>query len=215
MSYPKKYASFTNREGRAAFLAREFASELASSSSILDVGCDYNSLKKIVGSKVTGVDLYGEPDIRIDFEKDALSQFDDNAFDFIVCTEVLEHLDNLHLMVDELFRVSNRYVLISLPNSLSVFAKWNIVFRDTAGKYYGLPHRRPEDRHRWFFSYKDIDAFFRQYASDHEYELVRRFLLMNFSSGWRGSLMRFFIRTFGINNASASYWLLLEKPHGN
>lgn len=42
--------------------------------------------------------------------------FDDDSFDLVLCTEVLEHLEEPHLALDELCRVSNRYVILSVPN---------------------------------------------------------------------------------------------------
>lgn len=211
MSFTKNYTYFADREGRARYIADMFKDEIASAKKILDVGSDYNTLKKIVGDKVLGVDLYGEPDIKIDFEKEKLEQFKDGQFDMTVCTEVLEHLDNLHEMVDELFRVSNRYVIISLPNCLSIFAKWNIFFHTRIGKYYGLPFEEPEDRHRWLFSYKDIDRFFKHYSKKHGYIIQREFLQCNYTNTWKGKLTRFFVALFNIDSASQSCWLLIEK----
>lgn len=212
MQFEKVYPSFTNREGRAQFIADTFAAELNEAKTVLDVGSDYNSLKKILGSKVTGVDLYGEPDIVVDFEKELLTRFKDNEFDFLVCTEVLEHLDNFHAMAEELYRVSNKYILVSLPNCLSIFTKWNILFHDRASKYYGLPFERPEDRHRWFFSYKDIDKFFIHFCKQHGCTIKRKFLQVGLTKSWRGNLFREIVRIFDINNASQSYWILIEKP---
>lgn len=211
MSFPKKYAHFTDRRGRAAFIAAAFAPGIAAAKRILDVGSDYNTLKKLVGEKVLGVDLYGEPDIRIDFEKEQLKQFRAQSFDLVVCTEVLEHLENLHAMTRELLRVSRRHVLISLPNSLNVFAKWNIAFHDRAGKFYGLPFEKPEDRHRWFFGYKDVDRYFQHIAETTPFRIREKFLLMNFSSSWKGRLLQWFVRLTSYNNVSASYWILLER----
>lgn len=37
-------------------------------------------------------------------------------FDLVVCCEVLEHLDEYEKALEELFRVSKRYVLISVPS---------------------------------------------------------------------------------------------------
>lgn len=204
--------NFQNREERAGFIAKTFKRELASAANVLDVGCDYNSLKNILGNKTTGIDLYGEPDIVIDFEKEKLSRFKTSEFDFVVCTEVLEHLDNLHEMVDEIFRVSNRYVLISLPNCLSIFTKWNVVVNDSAGKFYGLPFTRPEDRHRWFFSYKDINRFFENYSKLTGWKIKSRFLTINFSDSWKGKLIKFIVRIIKLNSASQSFWILMEKP---
>jgi len=41
---------------------------------------------------------------------------DGNEFDCVLLLEVLEHLDNVHLALMELFRVSRKYVVISIPN---------------------------------------------------------------------------------------------------
>ncbi len=211
MNFPKKYDYFADREGRAAFIAKTFKSEIVQADSILDVGCDYNTLKKIIGEKVTGIDLYGAPDIIVDFEKEKLSRFSNNQFNLVVCTEVLEHLENFHQMLNELVRVSNKHVLISLPNCMSIFARFNILLHGNAGKYYGLPFQMPEDRHRWFFSHLDIEHFFQNYQKDNSVRIVRRFLHCNFSNSWKGNLMRSLVKVFGINTASQSYWILLEK----
>ena len=207
----KNFAFFKDREGRAAFISFTFDSEIKKSKKIIDVGCDNNSLKKIIGPKVLGVDLFGAPDIKIDFEKDKLSRFKSGEFDMAVCTEVLEHLDNFHPMVDELFRVSRRYVLISLPNCLSLFAKINIVFQTKIGKFYGLPLKPPQDRHRWLFSYKDIDAFFQHYAKIHNYSIKKKFLQCTFSDTLKGRMVRFFVRNFSIDSACQSCWVLIQK----
>lgn len=211
MKFEKNYSFFADREGRARFIADTFNDEISTSEKILDVGSDYNSLKKLVGAKVLGVDLYGEPDIKVDFEKEKLTRFKDGEFDMVVCTEVLEHLENLHEMVDELIRVSDRYILISLPNCISLFAKWNLLFHSKIGKYYGLPFEKPEDRHRWLFTYQDIDRFFRHHADKKGYVIKREFLQCSYTDSSRGKIMRLFVKTFNIDSACQSCWLLLEK----
>ncbi len=211
MKFEKNYTFFANREQRAQFIADTFKQEIADSKKILDVGSDYNTLKKIVGKKVLGVDLYGTPDIVVDFEKEKLTRFKNGQFDLVVCTEVLEHLDNLHEMADELYRVSDRYVLISLPNCLSLFTKYNIVVHGKASKFYGLPFDRPEDRHRWLFSYKDIDRFFEHFAKEKGCLIKRKFLQCSYTNSWRGRTMRSLVRAFNIDSASQSLWILLEK----
>ena len=40
----------------------------------------------------------------------------DNEFDCVIMLEVLEHLENIDLALKELFRVSSKFVLISVPN---------------------------------------------------------------------------------------------------
>ena len=41
---------------------------------------------------------------------------EDNEFDCVLLLEVLEHLDSVHLALRELFRVSRKYVVISIPH---------------------------------------------------------------------------------------------------
>lgn len=41
--------------------------------------------------------------------------FEDNVFDLVVSTEVFEHLENPSMALDEVFRVSKKYVLLSVP----------------------------------------------------------------------------------------------------
>ena len=40
----------------------------------------------------------------------------DNSFDVVFLLEVMEHLDNYELALKELFRVSRKYVILSVPN---------------------------------------------------------------------------------------------------
>ncbi|EKE16385.1 MAG: methyltransferase type 11 [uncultured bacterium] len=207
----KNFDFFNNREGRAAFIAKTFYKEIAESKNVLDVGCDINTLKKIVGEKVTGIDLYGKPDYKVDLEKDGLSIFKDREFDFVVCTEVLEHLEGFYEVLDELVRVSNHFILISLPNCLNIFTQWDMFRYHQAGKFYGLPLEKPMDRHRWFFGYRDIDLFFQHYCKKNNYEIVTKFLHCNYSNTLKGNLVRTTIKVFNIDNASQSYWILISK----
>lgn len=39
-----------------------------------------------------------------------------SSYDCVIMLEVLEHLENINLALSELFRVSSRYVIISVPN---------------------------------------------------------------------------------------------------
>jgi 2-polyprenyl-3-methyl-5-hydroxy-6-metoxy-1,4-benzoquinol methylase len=42
--------------------------------------------------------------------------FDDNAFDLVLCSEVLEHLEDVTAALRELHRVTRTYCLLSVPN---------------------------------------------------------------------------------------------------
>lgn len=96
---------------------------------VLDVGCAegfvaQGLLTHFPQMQVTGVDLdrlalaFGRqhhPELRL-YPANALRlPFADNTFDLVICTEVLEHLDEPSVALLELKRVSRRYCLLSVP----------------------------------------------------------------------------------------------------
>ncbi len=42
--------------------------------------------------------------------------YEDNSFDLVICTEVLEHLEKPNEAINEIKRVSRKYCLLSVPN---------------------------------------------------------------------------------------------------
>jgi 2-polyprenyl-3-methyl-5-hydroxy-6-metoxy-1,4-benzoquinol methylase len=98
--------------------------------SILDVGCGegftLNRLReKGIGKTLEGVEyskaaielgykMY--PDTKIKQGNIYQLPYKDNAFDLVLCTEVLEHLDDPQKGLKELVRVSKKYLVISVPN---------------------------------------------------------------------------------------------------
>ena len=41
--------------------------------------------------------------------------FEDNSFDLVICSEVLEHLENPGKALNELYRICRRYAILSVP----------------------------------------------------------------------------------------------------
>ena len=97
---------------------------------ILDVGCGEGfTLAKIrkanIGKHLEGVDFL---DRAIELGKQthpylSLKQgniyklpYKDNSFDAVICTEVLEHLEQPEKALKELYRVTRKYCIISVPN---------------------------------------------------------------------------------------------------
>lgn len=157
--------SYESREDKARYVADKYKDILTGR--ILDVGADRCFLKDLLpGAEYTGIGMGGEPDIEVDLEA-AKVPFADNSYDCVLCLDVLEHLDSIHAVFDELARVSRRYVIISLPNPYRDFV--GMLFGRAAPevslKYYGLPHERQLDRHKWFFSNSQAEAFIRARAA--------------------------------------------------
>ncbi|MEW6071843.1 MAG: methyltransferase domain-containing protein [Planctomycetota bacterium] len=166
----KEYVRFPSREARSRWVATRFRPYLGPA--VLDVGCCEAPLRALLtGVAYTGVDVAGDPDLRLDLARCERLPFADGAFPCVLCIEVLEHLENLHAMFDELVRVAARHVVVSLPNC------WRDARRPIergAGSFahYGLPLDPPADRHRWFFGITAARAFLLDRAARHGLRVV-------------------------------------------
>lgn len=156
-----KYATdlgYHDRATKAHYIASKYAPVLGGS--VLDVGCDEAPLRSLVGdpARYVGVDCGGSPDIRVDLDRDALPCAD-RAFDTVLCTDVLEHLERCHAVFDECCRVTADRLIVSLPNPLANLM--HSLAGNGAGRmrHYGLPVDPPADRHRWFFGFDDAKRF--------------------------------------------------------
>jgi 2-polyprenyl-3-methyl-5-hydroxy-6-metoxy-1,4-benzoquinol methylase len=157
MSIPVVPAWFTHRLDRSQFIASHLRKYL--SGSVLDVGCDEGHLRGLVpGIEYTGIDVGGKPDLRVDLEATERLPFGDRAFDTVLCSDVLEHLDNLHRVFAELVRVTGRWLVISLPNNWTN-ARRPIERGAGSFAFYGLPAEKPKDRHKWFFGLTEARDF--------------------------------------------------------
>lgn len=213
------YRGFFGREGRPAFIAELFPQALKEVQSVLDVGCDDNRLKDIYGDKVLGIDVGGSPDKHVNLEERALRDFQNNSFETVVCTEVLEHLENFHEMMKELNRVSSKYLLISLPNCTSYRRRLRGILTGYTGKYYGLPLHEPEDRHKWYFSYKEVIEFMEGFAKANGLRVEK--VLLQHSIQFLGEdrpvhilkqfLLKHLVRIVGWNNFCESVYIILRK----
>jgi 2-polyprenyl-3-methyl-5-hydroxy-6-metoxy-1,4-benzoquinol methylase len=98
--------------------------------SVLDVGCGegftMNRMKKAkIGKTREGIEYFETPiaiakemypDLKIKQGDIYDLPYKANSFDLVVCTEVMEHLENPKKALRELVRVSRKYILISVPN---------------------------------------------------------------------------------------------------
>ena len=149
---------------RSEFVAQRFSS-MFQSKKVLDVGCYEAPLRKILtDSNYTGIDFVGNPDIEINLQQTTRLPFDENSFDSVICIDVLEHLDNLHIIFEELARVSSQHVIVSLPNCWRD-ARMKIAKGHGEFAHYGLPSEAPKDRHRWFFNISQAHQFFKDHES--------------------------------------------------
>lgn len=165
-----KKQAYRTRDERHHFLLKMFSD--CFSINILNVGGGGKKhLAKYLNKEISyyEIDIAGKPDLIFDLERDDLKIFKTNQFETVLCTDVLEHINDFHNVFNHLLRISNKNVIISLPNSYqSILA--TLSSQDTM-KFYGLPLKKPEDRHKWFFSATDIESFFINSSSIYNYKI--------------------------------------------
>lgn len=182
---------------------------------ILDVGADQCYLKEQLGNKINYIGIGMNSDklnLKIDLEKQPLP-YEDNSFDVVLCTDVLEHLDNIYEVFDELCRVSKKYVIISLPNPHSVF--WSYVKQGNYNqhqhlKFYGLPTEKPDDRHKWFFSTEEAENFVRYRANKNNMEIIQIDIEGN-SPNKINLFKKIFLKIIHRENYNLYYGLIFNK----
>lgn len=206
------YCNFHSRKARIAYIVNRFNSYLHTK--VLDVGCDQADLKQFLnGAEYTGIDMSEAADIQLNLERIDRLPFEDNVFNCVICADVLEHLDNLHLMFAELFRVSANYVIIAWPNNW-VNARVPIERGIGTFKHYGLPAEKPRDRHKWFFNISEAKAFMHAFLEKHpEIQILEERVTEKPRWFFRRFLRR--LRYPGTeryrNRYANTYWTVLKK----
>ena len=104
--------------------------KLSNAENALDAGCGEGYIFNRLFSKnkrlqMTGLDISNEalktarklnPDSKF-FEGSIYEMpFEDNKFDLVIASEVLEHLEKPKKALDEISRISKKHVLLSVPN---------------------------------------------------------------------------------------------------
>jgi len=155
-----KDLAFREREDKIALVGYVFRDYLIGD--VLDVGCDAKHLSASVQGRYVGLDFAGWPDVRGSAE--AGLPFQNQAFDTVVALDVLEHLNHLHLAFDELCRVSQRFIIVGLPNMYEWRFRLKFLLGQRLSEKYGLPGEPPADRHRWLFNLKEARSLVKERA---------------------------------------------------
>ena len=167
-----------NRVGRNEFVSNNLISD---GHTILNIGGGgkrhlQTALERCGKSKssVFELDIVEDSDLIVNLDAIKQLDFEDGQFDVVCAFDVLEHLEQFHLINAEIFRVAKRECLISLPVSSTELIHAVIgnkrkpeERRDQTGvysKFYGLPTNTPDDRHRWFLYFDDIVEFYLEFA---------------------------------------------------
>ena len=134
---------------------------------ILDMGCGAGNLLGLLkGEEIVGIDLSDflihkatlrhkdKPHIKIQKGNIEDLHFPDDWFDFIICSEVLEHVRDPKIVLTEIHRLlkPNQYMVVTVPNEnlINQTKKWVLKFglkKWVAGKY-AMSNNMMEEWHR-------------------------------------------------------------------
>tara|TARA_S200000501_G_scaffold80028_1_gene71822 strand:+ start:401 stop:1069 length:669 start_codon:yes stop_codon:yes gene_type:complete len=137
--------------------------KLDNKKTIIELGCKYAELKKLLNRRGDKFIYKG-----IDIDEQTLQNIDDynstdfichdinegipienNSADYIICMEVLEHLENASYFLEEAKRIlkKNGNIIISVPNPYS----WNEMYRN-------LLRKKDTEGHIASFTYQNIQS---------------------------------------------------------
>jgi hypothetical protein len=146
---------------RNAFVAKKIG--LLNKEIVLDIGCRDKILKsKLKGEfKYIGIDfsenLHDKEILIHNLETGIPSNI--KKVDIITAIDVLEHLENIHKVYKQLFLVSNKLIVIALPNMAYYKFRINFIIHGTLSGKYSFNINKTNDRHRWIPDYNSINKF--------------------------------------------------------
>ena len=204
--------TYNNRKGRALFTVRQFEKYIGKN--ILDIGASNSDIKhfldnqKVDYEKYISVDLNPSAEYVLNLDSDKLP-FDSDSFETVICTDVLEHLNEFHDVFNQIVKIAINNVIISLPNAWFSIKK-NLFLENSSGKFYGLPSQKPMDRHRWFFNISEAERFFTE--SSQIYRQATFFLYFYPTNKIIKKLFKLVLSHEHYNNLFCPFlWILIEK----
>jgi SAM-dependent methyltransferase len=144
--------------------------------SVLDIGCRGAEARAVLPPDVEyfGNDLIQNSAATVAYVGDALTVPFGRTFDCVMALDVVEHLDDPYRLMARMFELSERHVLVSLPNVYDLVHKYKFLFQSTLGGKYEFDVDNRLDRHRWIMNYDEIHRFFRAQAAKHHARVSTR-----------------------------------------
>ena len=131
---------------------------------VLDIGCREMILKEYLEGNFNylGLDYISKKSNTSDFINHNLEKgIPDNLdnIDIIVALDVLEHIENIHDVYKEFFSITNKTVVVALPNMAYYKFRINFLIKGVLSGKYIFSENKILDRHRWIPNYQTIDKF--------------------------------------------------------
>jgi SAM-dependent methyltransferase len=203
--------TYSNRKGRSYDLLTDYRPQLQGR--ILDVGAGDQAafFRDKIGNNYESLDIGDGYKIVTRNERDAISHvynlegrplpFDDRSFDCVMCLDTLEHVDDPHLLLGELLRVSSKHVIVSLPNNWPSLI-WSLIdgrnVTHAGGYGLGAKRKSPGQRHKHFFNLEEAAKFLAGNRGS-DYDVSFKFRFEHGQDGFVASapLLTRFYRQFG------------------
>jgi hypothetical protein len=140
----------------------------------------------------------------------------ENSFNTVIATDVLEHLENHIEVLEDMIRITDKHIILSLPNGWAMMKSKLFNKNSDSGKFYGFPIDKSEDRHKWFFNAVEAEDFYKQVAKKYNLEVVELFHVGYYHESNIKELIRFFTKKIFGNEVrknifSIAVWCALEK----
>jgi len=142
-------------------------------SNVLDIGCRGCEAKQILreGVDYYGNDLFQNKRGEVRYVGDVLQVDFGRTFDCVIALHIIEHVDDPYILMDKIINLSNKYAIISLPNTYDLPHKVDFLLKSSLGKKYSFETSNRLDRHRWIMNYDEIIAFYSYYAKKYRMSL--------------------------------------------
>jgi ubiquinone/menaquinone biosynthesis C-methylase UbiE len=155
--------------------------------SVLDCGSrDGGSVKYLADhckpGRLVALDWHNTVRGNVEFMKCDLEQplpFADQSFDFVICNDVLEHVERKNHLLAELCRVARQNMIICLPNTQNIEYIVGLARGKMSGNY-KFNIEDGQDRHRWVTYFHANNKFIRraeQFELQEMYHVVKRGLV--------------------------------------
>lgn len=208
-----RLCTFRTSIEKMEFTASQLNAWLDDDALVIDVGCREKYLKQLLkpSLRYVGADVAGSPGVFIDLEVGL--PFRNQSCDAVLALDVLEHLEHMHEAARELCRVSRDWVVIALPNMYEYLHRTFVAAGRMRNGKYGLPMEPPGDRHRWFFSYDEAQAFCRHIASSEGFRVEAEFPHYPASRRFPFQQINWVARSLSLrpNLFARSYWCVLRR----
>lgn len=110
-------------------------------------------------------DLYQNKDFAVGYVGDILRLNIGRTFDITCAFDMLEHTKRPDSVFERLVQLSNKFVIILLPNCYDLSSRIRFALDGRLGGKYCFTANPPEDKHRWVMSRSEIRTIYHDMAS--------------------------------------------------